>query len=256
MTASDQDPAANPPKKVGGYRQRADGQPRVNNSKSTSNRGGMYQPVQANDAKAAARAMYEATPGATCQLVAEESGIPVGTVRRWKAEGGWKSCARTVPDLAGRAGQLANTFKTKMADLGKPLSDEVAANEAAKEVAVQHAVDIRAQVLDRHRKEWAAPRKLAYDAIQKADKDPAGAFERAKLAKITAETLQIVQVGECRAFGLNHDARGADGGTVVVVERTGGAGGEGAPPPDDGVGTMTADPGPVPGAPADDEETF
>ena len=66
---------------------------------------------------------------------------------------------------------------------------------------------------------WSAPRKLAYEAISKANTDPAGAFERAKLAKITAETLQIVQVGECRAFGLNHDARGSDGGTVVVIER-------------------------------------
>ncbi len=106
-----------------------------------------------------------------------------------------------------------------MSELGKPLSDEVAAAEVAREVSVQHGVEVRAAVLDRHRKEWAAPRKLAYEAIQKATSDPAGAYERAKLAKLTAETLQIVQVGECRAFGLNEAARGADGGTVVVVQR-------------------------------------
>lgn len=204
-----------PPSKHGGYRQRADGAPRVNASKATANRGGKYQPIRDPSARAAARALYEATPGATCTSVAEEMGgkIPVGTLRRWKSEDGWKSAAKTVPDLAGRAGQLANTFKVKMSELGKPLSDEVAAAEAAKELAVDHAVEVRAGVLDRHRKEWGAPRKLIYEAVQKRD------FELAKLAKITSETLQIVQVGECRAFGLNHDARGADGGTVVVVER-------------------------------------
>lgn len=138
-----------------------------------------------------------------------------------------------------------------MQDLGKPLSDEVAATEVAKDLSIDHAVNIRAAVLDRHRKEWSAPRKLAYDAIQKANSNPAEAFERAKLAKITAETLQIVQVGECRAYGLDQSARGADGGTVVVVERT-----NAAPAPIDPVGTMSADPGNVPMTDDDDGDTF
>lgn len=221
---------------IGGYRLRADGQPRVNTSKSTANRGGMYQPIRDPSARAAARAIYEATPGATCTSVAEELGgkVPVGTLRRWKAEDGWVSAQKTVPDLAGRAGQLANTFKVKMSELGKPLSDEVAASEAAKEIALDHAVDLRASVLDRHRKEWAAPRKLIYEAATKRD------FELAKLAKITSETLQIVQVGECRAYGLDHAARGGTGGTVVVVEREASA-------------PEAADPMPPLGTPADGE---
>ncbi|MBP6801673.1 MAG: hypothetical protein KA128_11105 [Zoogloea sp.] len=149
--------------------------------------------------------------------------VPESTIRRWKAADGWKSVARTVSDLPARAAALANTFKVRMSELGKPLSDEVAAQEASRDVSVQHAVDIRAGVLDRHRKEWSAPRKLAYDAIQLSNQGKqTDAFERAKLAKITAETLQIVQVGECRAFGLNEAARGADGGTVVVIDRQGG----------------------------------
>lgn len=202
--------------------------PRARGATVGPNRGGMHQPIRDPGARAAARAIYEATPGATCELVAREMGgkVPASTIRRWKAEGEWKSAARTVPDLAGRAGQLANTFKVRMSELGKPLSDEVAAAEVAKEVATQHAVDIRAGVLDRHRKEWSAPRKLIYEAVQKRD------FELAKLAKITGETLQIVQVGECRAFGLNHDARGADGGTVVVVERESAPEGQAAALPD------------------------
>ena len=192
----------------------------------TANRGGKNQPIIAPDARAAARAIYEATPGATCALVFDQLGgrVPESTLRRWKSEDGWKSVARTVSDLPARAAALANTFKVRMSELGKPLSDEVAAQEVSRDVSVQHAVDIRAGILDRHRKEWSAPRKLAYDAIQLSNKgDQTGAFERAKLAKITAETLQIVQVGECRAFGLNEAARGADGGTVVVIDRQSGA---------------------------------
>lgn len=181
-----------------------------------SNRAGMFQPLRAPEAKAAARALYEATPGATCQTVADETKLPVGTIRRWKSEGEWKSAARTLPDLPGRAGALANTFKVRMSELGKPMSDEVAASEASKELSQEYAVDIRAAVLDRHRKEWAAPRKIAYEAMTKGD------FDRAKLAKISAETLSLIQTGECRAYGLDHGARGADGNrTMVVIERGG-----------------------------------
>ena len=81
---------------------------------------------------------------------------------------------------------------------------------------------IRAGVLDRHRREWSAPRGLAYKALKMGQEGKVlEAFELAKLAKITSETLQIVQVGECRAFGLDHTSRGQDGGTVVTIEREG-----------------------------------
>lgn len=142
-------------------------------------------------------------------------GIPAGTLRRWKSEDNWRRAHRTISNLAGRAGELANSFGTKMSQLGKPLSDDVAAAEVSREISADHAVGIRAAVLDRHRREWSAPRKLAYESITKRD------FDLAKLAKITAETLQIVQVGECRAFGLDHGSRGLDGGTVVMIERDG-----------------------------------
>jgi hypothetical protein len=188
-------------------------------------RGGYHSAIGTTDKKAVARALYEGNPGATCLTVATEMGCTWPTVKRWKAESGqagnpWKPCARTVPDLAGRAAALANSFNTKMSELGKPLSDDVAVAEASRELSLDHAVSVRAGVLDRHRKEWAAPRRLAYTALQKGHAGQVSeAFEVAKLAKITSETLQIIQAGECRAFGMNHDARGADGGTVVVIER-------------------------------------
>ena len=183
-------------------------------------RGGYFQkPVAPPDARAAARAIYEGEPGATCDFVAKETGHPAGTIRRWKSEAAadghpWKNITRTIPNLPGRAGALADTFKVKMTELGRPMDDKVAVEEASRELSTEHAITIRAAVLDRHRREWSAPRALTYEAIKKRD------FELAKLAKITSETLQIIQVGECRAFGLNHDSRGQDGGTVVMIERS------------------------------------
>lgn len=170
--------------------------------------------------RAAARALFEGQPGATIDTVAAEVGVEPKLIRAWKADGKWVVATKAAAGLSARAAELANNFKVRMSQIGTPLSDEVAAAEAAREVGQEFAVDVRAEVLSRHRKEWAAPRKVAYEALQQAGKgDVAGAFERAKLAKITAETLTLVQVGECRAFGLNHDARAGDGQTVVVVER-------------------------------------
>lgn len=170
--------------------------------------------------RAAARALFEGQPGSTIETVAAEVGVEAKLVKAWKTEGKWVAVTRGMSGMSARAGELANNFKVKMADLGKPLSDDVAAAEVAAAASQEFAVDVRAEVLARHRKEWAAPRKVAYEALQQAGKgDVAGGFERAKLAKITAETLTLVQVGECRAFGINHDARAGDGQTVVVVER-------------------------------------
>lgn len=170
--------------------------------------------------RAAARAMFEGQPGATIDTVAAAVGVEAKLIRSWKADGKWVVATRAAGAMSARAAELANNFKVKMSQLGTPLSDEVAAAEAAREVSQEFAADVRSEILARHRKEWAAPRKVAYEALQQAGKgDVAGGFERAKLAKITAETLTLVQVGECRAYGLNHDARAGDGQTVVVVER-------------------------------------
>ena len=77
----------------------------------------------------------------------------------------------------------------------------------------------RAEVLKRHRAQWREVEKLRQQAItlaesatllpddnaeivtQKADRAVA-AFERAKFAKITAQTTSIIQTGERRAWGI------------------------------------------------------
>lgn len=174
-----------------------------------------YLPEPPPDRMAAARALFEGKPYSTLNSVAEEAGVLPYWVRRWQREQSWAKASRAVPGLSAMAVRAADNFKTKMSEIGKPLDDEVAAAEAAKEASTAFAVDLRSSVIDRHRKEWSAPRKIAYEAVQKGD------FERAKLAKITAETLTLIQSGECRAYGITHDARGADGQTLVVVERGG-----------------------------------
>jgi transposase len=183
---------------------------------SVGSRPGIFAQAQPTK-REVGRAIYEARPGATCQMVGEELGVPLSTVRRWKSEGGWKpNGLQSMAGLSRQAAELANKLKVKMSELGKPMSDEVALKEAGQELAEGHVVDVRAAVLDRHRKEWSAPRKIAYEAMQSGD------FDRAKLAKISSETLQLIQMGECRAYGMNHDARGADKvGGFVLIDRDG-----------------------------------
>lgn len=168
---------------------------------------------------AAARAMYESIPGATFDLLAKELNTNAPRIRQWKladARRGveWKRNAfKAIPQLSEKAHELANTFTARMSERGVPMSDEVAKQEAAQELAETHAVQQRAEILHRHRGEWMAPRKIAYDAIKSND------FEKAKLAKITSETLTLIQAGECRAYGIDTATRAAGGGTVVVVDR-------------------------------------
>lgn len=129
------------------------------------------------------------------------------------------------------------------------MDDATAAAEAAAEYSRDTAVGVRARVLDRHRTEWSAPRNIAYKAIQTATgsankaPDVAAAFEMAKLAKITAETLSLVQAGECRAYGITADAKSGDAPTAVVVERSAPPEAKGVmPPPDLGTGPDSDDP--------------
>lgn len=166
----------------------------------------------------AARAMYEGTPGMTMRLLAEQTGIGMSTLQRKANEEGWKKnyAALKVGEMTEAAQRAADQFKHKMADFGPEVSAEQEA-QAVQEVIHEVAVDARAQMLDRHRVEWAAPRAMSAEAVRMRDSDPDKAFARAKMAKITAETLKIVQDGERKAWGL--DVGELPAGSVVVIER-------------------------------------
>ena len=105
------------------------------------------------------------------------------------------------------------------------LQDELrqAARQAADEVVKQQveaaektAVELRAKLLESHRKEWMSVRAIVWDAINRRD------FERAKLGKITSEAMRIIQKGERKAWGLDLDEKdkAAPGEpTRLVIER-------------------------------------
>jgi len=63
--------------------------------------------------------------------------------------------------------------------------------------------DKRAEVIARHRTEWQQVAVLRQEALMGRTADVTGSFNKAKLAKITAEMTMIQQVGERRAWGLD-----------------------------------------------------
>lgn len=80
-------------------------------------------------------------------------------------------------------------------------------------VAVKSAVEMRADMLDRHRREWNLPRNHIYSAMNEAKTNPAKGFEMAKMAKITAEAFSIIHQNERKAWNIDNDKR-------IVVEFT------------------------------------
>lgn len=174
------------------------------------------RPPISDERMAAARALYEGTPGMTLERVARETGMNASTIGlRAKAEN-WRKNFGPDRQMTEAAQKAADMFKAKIEDAGPEITAEQKA-VAAQEVAAELAMDERAKMLDRHRREWAAPRAMSAEAVRLRESNSVLAFERAKLAKITAETLKIVQDGERKAWGL--DVGELPAGAVVVIER-------------------------------------
>ena len=161
-----------------------------------------------DDIKAAATALWEGDPNITKQQVAEEVGVPPRAVERWSHAEGW---AKRQADMSERAHAAADNYKGKLSELGPEITTEQQ-KQAETDAAEETAVQLRAQVLERHRREWNAPRKLSYDAVKAKN------FDQMKMAKITAEALTLIQNGERKAWGIDS---GPDGNqkVTVVIER-------------------------------------
>ena len=161
-----------------------------------------------DDIKAAAKALWEGDPNITKQQVAEEDGVPPRAIERWSHAEGW---AKRKADMSERAHAAADNYKGKLSELGPEITTEQQ-QQAMTEAAEETAVQLRAKVLERHRKEWNIPRTLVNEAVKARN------FDKAKLAKITSETLKIVQDAERKAWGIDS---GPDGGgkVTVVIER-------------------------------------
>lgn len=167
----------------------------------------------------AAKMRWESDPTVNESDVARELGVTRAAVNARKKREKWErvsdqgDLARRAHDRADReaAQRLVATERAKAV-----LADgEAAKAKQAEELAgqtVELAVNMRATILGRHREELEGSRKIVYEAIQKKN------FDMAKLGKITAETLVIVQNAERKAWGL--DVEEKDTGKVkVIIER-------------------------------------
>lgn len=184
---------------------------------------------------AAARALWEADPTMTYEALGERIGQSRATVFKYAKRNGWEKLTNAA-ELAKKASAAADRVAVASredgngnADGNEPVSignaqppkrsvtaEHKAAVQPSTEEVQQAAVAMRADIIERHRKEWSVSRGLVGEAVSKRD------FERAKLAKITSETLKIIQDGERKAWGL--DAADPADKTVVVIERSGAGG--------------------------------
>jgi len=103
---------------------------------------------------------------------------------------------RNGPILDANVGDNVGGSETKRPDL-KALHCRPQPSAGVEEIAV----DLRTELLGRHRKEWDEVRRLFYRSVREAENS--FGFETAKFAKISAETIELIQRGETRAWGLD-----------------------------------------------------
>lgn len=148
-----------------------------------------------------ARQAWEADPTLTFEGLAEKLGLSRQAVSK-KAKGDNWSKVGALRKVAERA-QLKADRKVAQVAGATPKSAEDATFEAS--------VEIRADVIDRHRSDWAEHRKLFRLQDIKAK------FEAGKQAKISAEMLLIRQKGERAAYGLEDTGGGAPAGSTAEI---------------------------------------
>ena len=145
-----------------------------------------------------ARKKWEVGPALNFVDIAKELGVTRQAVQRRAKREGWTRRA-TTREVVEKAHVKADRSTADLHDVSDRKLTEV-------------AVDLRAKVLERHRKEWDGVRQRVYEALRSGD------FDRAKLGKISAESIRIIQDGERKAWGLDVPAE-QSGEVRVVVER-------------------------------------
>ena len=129
------------------------------------------------------RAEYEA--GASQSDLSKRYGVSRKAIQKHITAEGWTQ---------GSSGTVKRMAEDKVAGI-------VAGCDPKKKAeALNRAADAVAAVMIRHKAEWERHQSLIAEALE------AGDFDKAKLAKITAETLKIRQEGERRAWGIQDKA--------------------------------------------------
>ncbi len=153
--------------------------------------------------RSTAKTLYEAGRG-TIKQIAAEIGVSRRTIERWSALDGWERVNNTQ-ELSERAHRIASRLSEIPENAN--LEDR---EKVIKEVTEQQAIDERADLLVRHRREWQLSRVLMAEAVRERSTD------KAKMAKVIAETTSITQKGERLAWGLDTDACSK---VQVIIER-------------------------------------
>ncbi|MGY4478623.1 hypothetical protein [Bradyrhizobium sp. USDA 3364] len=173
--------------------------------------------------RATARALFEGKAGTTCAEVAAQMGLAESTIRHWKRDADkaghpWRVQRRALPELSGRAAAIADQHQVRLEQMGADPTEEQK-QKAERETADMVASEARAEVITRHRLEWQLVRRKLYEAIRSGD------LAQIRLARDSAEAMDLMQKNERRAWGLDAVAFGPGGeAALVVVERVDGAG--------------------------------
>lgn len=137
------------------------------------------------------RAEYEA--GSTMGELSNRHGVDKSAISRRARKEGW------LQDVTGAVNRLVDAKVNGIVNTVDPKKKLEALNNAANE---------KVAVVNRHKQEWAEHKQLV-TAAQNASTDKE-AFEKAKLAKIIAETIKIRQEGERKAWGIVDSVQKSD----------------------------------------------
>lgn len=143
-----------------------------------------------SDEWAEARQLWEMDAGATDTSVAAKFGVTRQAVAQTREKQKWQKVGALA--TVNQRAQLAADAKTCV--------------EQYPGDAIDAAVDIRADLLGKHRAEWAEHRRLfPLSRISES-------FESGKSAKISAEMVRIRQDGERKAYGISDEIQQQDSG--------------------------------------------
>ena len=164
---------------------------------------------------ASARGDYEA--GMSGRQVAEKFHVHPRAVQNRVLKEGWTQ-GEVEPAIRRRVTE-------QLVGLVLPPSQSGAPRRAPTEIsrALSEEAERRVGIIKRHREEWNAARDRLYTGLQghklaTTQDQKKFAFEDLKAAKITAETLTLIQAGERKAWKLDEPEQGLGPETKIVVE--------------------------------------
>uniref|UniRef100_A0AAU6W203 Uncharacterized protein n=1 Tax=Pseudomonas phage Touem01 TaxID=3138548 RepID=A0AAU6W203_9VIRU len=176
----------------------------------------MSEDTDFNARMTAARTLYEGTHGMTMAELAEASSLPLRSLKIQSRDEAWTKDRSTKHGGQTEDAVQALAFLQGAAAIEAANPLLITAEEAREVEAIADPLPAeREALLTRHKSEWSTPRGMAAEAVKLRESNPAKAFERAKMAKITAESLTLIQAGERRAHGIDKP----DGTHTVVLER-------------------------------------